>query len=102
MNTMDEGLMLVGPKGSNIMVNKAFEITTGYSGRDITGKACALLNCDVCKMALEQNDQTWCSLFCDEFKKKCRCNIVIKDGTFLLVIVNKFTRTCFWGIPGTI
>ncbi len=88
MNTMDEGLMLVGPEGSIIMVNEAFETMTGYSGDEIVGKPCTTLNCDACEMALENNDEAWCSLFHEEFKKKCRCNVVTKDGTFLPVLKN--------------
>jgi two-component system, NtrC family, response regulator HydG len=88
MNTMDEGLMLVGPEGSIIMVNEAFETMTGYSNKEVMGKACTMLNCDACEMALESNDEAWCSLFHEEVKKKCRCNIVTKDGTFTPVLKN--------------
>jgi two-component system, NtrC family, response regulator HydG len=88
MNTMDEGLMLVGPEGTIIMVNEAFEIMTGFKKDEITGRACTELSCDACEMALEKTDHGWCSLFYEEFKKKCRCNIVKKDGSFLPVLKN--------------
>jgi len=88
MNTMDEGLMLVGPEGKIIMVNEAFETMTGYNKDEITGEECTLLECDACEMALEENDDAWCNLFFEEYKKKCRCNIVKKDGTFLPALKN--------------
>ena len=66
INTMNEGLMIVGTDGKILMVNQAFETLTGFSESEVLGKPCTLLHCDACERILKQGeDDCWCSLFVD-------------------------------------
>ena len=40
VNTINDGLMFIGPDGSVLMVNKAFEALTGYSSEEAIGTSC--------------------------------------------------------------
>ena len=63
VNTMTEGLMMVGPDGTIVMVNEAFEELTGYTADEVIGKPCTLLECDACEGTMKASDHTWCKLF---------------------------------------
>ena len=45
INTMNDGLMVVGDDGVILMVNRAFEQLTGYTVDEVVGKSCTLLQC---------------------------------------------------------
>ncbi len=90
INTMNDGLILVGPDGTILMVNKAFEHLTGYEAKEVIGEPCTLLDCDACERELKKEDSKWCSLF-DRGKgemKRCRCLVMKKDGTYLPTLKN--------------
>ena len=40
VNTINDGLMLVSPEGTILMVNRAFETLTGYQSSEVVGKSC--------------------------------------------------------------
>jgi PAS domain S-box-containing protein len=90
INTMNEGLMLVGPEGSILMVNRSFEQLTGYRSVEVVGKPCKLIGCDACESVLTGDDRGWCKLFHkdQEDLRRCRCAIIRKDGSFLPALKN--------------
>ncbi len=90
VNTMNDGLMLISPGGTIIMVNQAFEKQTGYSADEIIGKPCTMLRCDSCEKDMRSDEKTWCALFARGRKdiKRCRCMIMKKDGTWLPAVKN--------------
>lgn len=91
VNTINDGLMFIGPEGSILMVNKAFETLTGYSAEQAIGMSCDILGCDACEQTLQTSNQSvWCKLFEDgqQDMKKCRCHVRCKDGSFLPVLKN--------------
>jgi PAS domain S-box-containing protein len=91
INTMNDGLMLIGKDGSILMVNRAFETLTGYTADEIVGKPCTVLNCDSCERVIQRNGTDWhCGLFDPGQKdiKRCRCMITVKDGTYLPALKN--------------
>ena len=91
INTMNDGLMLIGTDGAILMVNRAFEQLSGYKAEEIIGKPCTLLNCDACERVIKKDGDTWrCSLFDPGHQdiKRCRCLVTIKDGTYLPVLKN--------------
>jgi two-component system, NtrC family, response regulator HydG len=89
INTMNEGLMIVGTDGKIIMVNQAFETLTGFSESELLGKPCTILHCDACGRILGKG-ASWCALFENppDPVKRCRCTILRKDGTGLPALKN--------------
>ena len=88
INTMNEGLMVIGPDGIVMTVNREFERMTGYSADEIIGKPCTVLNCDACEKSIQKSRGGWCALFNRNRDKKVRCLIMKKDGSYLPVLKN--------------
>jgi two-component system response regulator HydG len=92
INTMNDGLVVVSPDGSILMINKAFETLTGYNEDDVLGKPCTLLGCDACELHMqsEKGEDWWCALFNPDHEdmKQCRCNFIGKDGIYIPVLKN--------------
>ncbi|MCD4722800.1 MAG: sigma 54-interacting transcriptional regulator [Desulfobacula sp.] len=90
VNTINDGLMLIGPEGSILMVNKAFETLIGYTSKEAIGMSCEMLGCDACEKIMQTDKETaWCKLFEGrQDMKKCRCLVKCKDGSFLPVLKN--------------
>ncbi len=86
--TMNEGLMLVGPDGTIVMVNKAFEELTGYAADEVIGRPCTLLECDACEGTMKASAHRWCKLFEEGQVIKCRCHLLKKDGTYVSALKN--------------
>jgi two-component system response regulator HydG len=85
---MNEGLLLVAPDGTMLMVNKAFEELTGYLAEEVVGRPCTILNCDACDTTRKKEGTPWCSLFESGQVVKKRCSLIKKDGSCLPVIKN--------------
>jgi PAS domain S-box-containing protein len=91
IDTMSEGLMLIGNDGTILMVNRSFEQLTGYAAEEVIGKPCTLLHCDACEQVRsDADDGSWCALFDEnrQDQKRCRCSIIRKDGTCLTSLKN--------------
>ena len=88
LNTMNDGLMLIGPDGTILMVNKAFERVTGYAANEVVGKSCTVLNCDVCERVIEEGKNVWCTLFERGQDVMKRCIVMKKDGSYLPALKN--------------
>jgi two-component system response regulator HydG len=50
VDTLQDGLMVVDPKGRIIAANPAAERVTGYTAEELVGKSCRILNCTGCKI----------------------------------------------------
>ena len=91
VNTINDGLMFIGPEGSILMVNTAFEAMTGYTAKECIGRSCQILECDACEKILRTDDNApWCKLFDKEQKdmKKCSCHVRCKNGSMIPVLKN--------------
>ena len=91
VNTINDGLMFIGPEGSILMVNTAFETMTGYTARESIGRSCRILECDACEKILHTDENApWCKLFDKGQKdmKKCSCHVRCKDGSMIPVLKN--------------
>jgi len=99
IGTMNEGLLLVAPDGTMLMVNKAFEELTGYKAEEVVGRPCTQLHCDACETALKKDGASWCSLFEKGQVIKKRCSIIKKDGACLTVLKNASLLKDDEGLP---
>jgi PAS domain S-box-containing protein len=88
INTMNDGLILVSPDGTILMVNRAFERLTGFTTEEVVGRPCTTLNCDACEITLQKGRKKWCSLFERGKDIRKNCLVVKKDGTYLQAIKN--------------
>ena len=88
VNTMTEGLMVVGPDGTIVMVNEAFEQLTAYTADEVIGRPCTLLECDACEGTMKASAHRWCKLFEEGQVIKCRCHLLKKDGTYISALKN--------------
>jgi PAS domain S-box-containing protein len=88
INTMSDGLALISPEGKILMVNRAFEELTGYASADIVGQLCTVLECDACRLLLQEKTSKWCALFDlnQQEMRRVRCTVVRKNGTYLNTI----------------
>jgi len=88
VDTIQDGVMIVNPEGIIISVNRGFEKITGYSGDEVLGKSCALLECSTCNLARQFKGCHFCAMFQKGSLKKQRCIITRKDGQPVHVFKN--------------
>ena len=80
--------MLIGTDGTILTVNQAFERLLGYTAREVVGRSCSILNCDVCERLMEKGQNAWCTLFHRGRDVRSRCIVMKKDGTYLPALKN--------------
>ena len=88
VKTIQDGVMIVDTKGIIVFVNRAFEKITGYAREDIVGQLCTILDCNVCRVSRQREDQRWCILFREGELHHKQCKIVTKDGRHVHVVKN--------------
>lgn len=88
INTMNDGLMLVSPDGTILMVNQAFEKIMGYRREELIGRSCAMLNCDTCATARSAGKSQWCDLFKQGKATRKPCLFMRKDGSYVHILKN--------------
>jgi PAS domain S-box-containing protein len=89
VDTMNEALLIISNEGVILSVNRSFEEMTGYMAREAVGQRCTLLECNACELVMNGNTG-WCRLFepNHEGVRRCRCQIIRKDGTRLPTLKN--------------
>ena len=88
LNTMNDGLAVIGPDGAILMVNRALERMTGYGRDELIGSSCSLFNCDTCDIARSAGKGKWCSLFDQGYLTHKRCLLMRKDGSYFVALKN--------------
>ena len=88
INTMNDGLMVVSPDGTILMVNQAFEKIMGYRREELIGRSCAMLNCDTCATARSEGKGQWCDLFEQGAATRKPCLFMRKDGSYVHILKN--------------
>jgi len=88
VNTIQDGVMIVGTDGIIVSVNKALEKMTGYSDGELIGKICTIFNCNICEIAREGKGEKWCSLFKTGEVSNRKCAVMKKDGVYIHVLKN--------------
>jgi PAS domain S-box-containing protein len=88
INTMNDGLVVVAPDGTIMMVNRAFEEMIGYNRDELIGGSCRLLSCDACELARAEGKGHWCDLFERGSATRKPCTLIRKDGSYVHVLKN--------------
>jgi PAS domain S-box-containing protein len=88
INTMNDGMLLVRPDGSIMMVNDALSRITGYSREELMDRPCSILGCDVCRKSRAEGRAHWCRLFDTKRESLKSCHLTRKDGTLTHVLKN--------------
>ncbi|MHC1742822.1 MAG: sigma-54 interaction domain-containing protein [Syntrophobacteraceae bacterium] len=88
INTMSDGVLLVSPDGTILMVNQALETISGYSRDELIGRSCSIFHCDVCERVRMGGGGHWCSLFDGGETHRKSCFFVRKDGSCVHVLKN--------------
>ncbi len=88
INTMNDGVLLISPEGTILMVNHAMEEITGYSREEMTGRPCSIFHCDICQTVRSGGKGHWCELFNAGYTRKKACSLLRKDGSYLHVLKN--------------
>ena len=88
INTMNDGLMVVSPDGTMLMVNQALEKIVGYSREELIGRSCTMLSCDTCAAARSEGKGQWCELFEQGAATRKPCLFMRKDGSYVHILKN--------------
>lgn len=88
INPMIDGLLLLSPEGTILMVNRAMEEISGYSREELIGQPCSILHWDTCQMGFSQGKGCSCELFDVGYVRRRFCSLVRKDGSYLHVQKN--------------
>jgi PAS domain S-box-containing protein len=88
VDTIKDGLMVVDKGGTIITVNKALETITGYSRKELVGRPCSILKCDICEIALNEKGEHWCILFRTGSFNRRKSMLIRKDGRWVHIVKN--------------
>ena len=79
VDTLQDGLLVVSPRGVILAANQAAEKLTGYRADELIGKSCRLLNCTGCKLLDQKYHEEFCGLFVNKNVKEKKCLITNKS-----------------------
>lgn len=88
VDTAQEGIMIVDPKGNILSMNPAAESLTGYTAEELVGRNCRTLDCTGCELIAPGEDGSWCKLFQDGEVKGKKCTITDKEHNIVHVSKN--------------
>ncbi len=88
VDTLQDGVLVVDPRGKILSVNPAAEALTGYSAKELVGQSCRVLDCTGCKIINKGSGRKWCGLYRDGGVRAKRCTITNKDHRTISVVKN--------------
>ncbi|MGE5238973.1 MAG: sigma-54 interaction domain-containing protein [Chloroflexota bacterium] len=88
LETMADGLMVVGRDGAILYFNPAAEAMTGYRAEEVVGRQCTVLNNDTCVFPGAPGKGWPCRLFEKGCVSRKRCTIKRKDGAVVYLLKN--------------
>ena len=75
VDTLQDGLLVVNPRGIILAANQAAERVTGYKAEELIGKSCRLLNCTGCKLLDQEYHTEFCGMYVNKKVKEKKCLI---------------------------
>jgi transcriptional regulator with PAS, ATPase and Fis domain len=88
VDTLQDGVMVVDPRGRIVAVNPAAESVTGYAAAELVGQSCRVLDCTGCRIIGKGSGRKWCGLYVDGGVRAKRCTIVNKERRTITIIKN--------------
>ena len=88
VDTLQDGVLVVDPRGRIMAANPAVEALTGYSLQELIGQSCRILDCTGCKIIGKGSGRDWCGLYRSGGVKTKRCTITNKEHRSISVIKN--------------
>jgi two-component system response regulator HydG len=88
VDTLQDGVMIVDPRGRIVAVNPAVEQLTGYRAAELVGKSCRMLDCTGCKIIGKGAGVKWCGLYSADGLRTKRCTITHKAKRTVTIIKN--------------
>ena len=88
IDTMNDGLIIIRPDGTIMLVNDALLRMTGFSKDELLNKPCSVLGCDACQRSRAEGKHHWCRLFNTRKESRKNCHIIDKNGNYLHVLKN--------------
>lgn len=88
IDAVADGLMVVDPEGTIVLVNGAMEAMTGYGREELVGRSCELLDCDACFAVKSQGQEKFCALFTDGQVRHRNCTIRRRNGSRVQLLKN--------------
>lgn len=89
INTMNDGVVVISPEGTVLLVNPALEEITGYTREELIDQPCvSIFHCDVCDAVRADGKKHWCGLFEVGRAHRKPCYLMRKDGSYVHVLKN--------------
>jgi two-component system, NtrC family, response regulator HydG len=88
VDTLQDGVMIVDPRGRIVAVNPAVEQLTGYRAAELVGQSCRMLDCTGCKIIGKGAGAKWCGLYSADGLRTKRCTITHKAKRTVTIIKN--------------
>ncbi len=88
IDTLQDGLLVVDPRGIILAVNPAAERLTGYTAAELIGQNCRILDCTGCEIIGKGVGAKWCTLFSKGTVRAKKCLIADKDHRAIDIIKN--------------
>ncbi|MEW5910144.1 MAG: PAS domain-containing protein, partial [Thermodesulfobacteriota bacterium] len=88
VNTLQDGILVVDPRGIIQAMNPAAERLTGYRAEELIGKSCRMLDCTGCEIFAKGPAERWCGLYARGDVRAKKCLITNKENRRVNVIKN--------------
>jgi PAS domain S-box-containing protein len=88
VDTLQDGILVVDPKGVIQALNPAAERLTGYRAEELIGKSCRILDCTGCEIFAKGPAERWCGLYARGDVRAKKCLITNKENRRVNVIKN--------------
>jgi PAS domain S-box-containing protein len=88
VDTLQDGILVVGPDGKILAMNPAAERLTGYRAEELIGKSCRELDCTGCEIIGKGYGERWCGLYARGDVRSKKCTITNKENRLVNVIKN--------------
>jgi two-component system, NtrC family, response regulator HydG len=88
IDTLQDGVLVVNPRGYILSVNPAAERITGYKSDELVGQNCRILDCTGCDIIGKGRGKKWCALFVRGSVRAKKCLITKKDQHVVNIVKN--------------